>query len=79
MLNGRVLLFGGYDCMAAVGRTVARPDVLAQTTQSRQGETCRNRSELALDLSLKQRALILSETPSRSGERGSPKRGRVGA
>ncbi|QCD96133.1 hypothetical protein DEO72_LG6g835 [Vigna unguiculata] len=62
-----------------VGRIVARLDVIAQATQPRLGVTCRNRSELALELSLRRRALVLSETPSRSGDRGSPKRGRVGA
>ncbi|QCD89900.1 hypothetical protein DEO72_LG4g852 [Vigna unguiculata] len=65
--------------MAVAGRRVARLDVLAQATQSRLGETCRNKSKLALEHSLKRGALVLSEVSSRSGERGSPKRGRVGA
>ncbi|QCD92700.1 hypothetical protein DEO72_LG5g768 [Vigna unguiculata] len=67
--------------MTVAGRKVTRPDILPQATQSRLSETCRNGSELALalELSLKRRALVLSETPSRSGERGLPKRGRVGA
>jgi len=58
---------------------MVRLDVLAQVTQSRLGETCRNRSKLVLELSLRRRALVLSEVSSRSGERGSPQRGRVGA
>jgi len=70
--------------MAVAGRTIMRPDVLAQATQSRLSETCRNKSEprrpsLVLELSLRRRALVLSEAPSRESERGSPKRGRVGA
>jgi len=65
--------------MVVVGRTVARPDVLAQVTQSRLGKTCRNRSKLALELLLRRIALVLSEVSSRSGKRGSPKRGHVGA
>ncbi|QCE10426.1 hypothetical protein DEO72_LG10g1656 [Vigna unguiculata] len=55
-------------------RTVARPDVFAQATMSRLGETCRNRYKLALELSLRRRAFVLSEVLSRSGERSSPKR-----
>jgi len=69
----------GYDCTVVAGRTMVRPNVLAQAAQSHLGETCRNRSKLALELSLRWRALVLSEVLSRSGERGSPKRGRVGA
>ncbi|QCE09383.1 hypothetical protein DEO72_LG10g602 [Vigna unguiculata] len=68
----------GYDCMVVARRTVARPSVLAQATQSLLG-TCRNRYELALELSLGRKALVLSKTPSRLGERDSPKRGPVGA
>jgi len=68
-----------YECMVVAGRIVAKPDVFAQATLSRLGETCRNRSKLAFELSFKQRALVLSEVLSRSGERGSPKRERVGA
>ncbi|QCD82570.1 hypothetical protein DEO72_LG2g2910 [Vigna unguiculata] len=39
---------------------VARPEVLAQATQPRLGETCRNRFELALELSLRRRAFASS-------------------
>ncbi|QCD96795.1 hypothetical protein DEO72_LG6g1505 [Vigna unguiculata] len=66
------------------GRIVAKPDVFAQATLSRLGETCRNRSKLAFELSFKQRALVLSEPRRgtsplgkgwpRSSEEGSPKR-----
>jgi len=40
------------------GWTVARPDVLAQVTRPRIGETCRNRPKLALELSLRRRAFV---------------------
>jgi len=48
----------GYVWMDVAGWTVARPDVLAQATQSRLDETCRNRSKLALELSLRRRAFV---------------------
>jgi len=63
--------------MVVVGRTMTRCDVFAQANLSRLGETCRNRPRLTLELSLRRRALILSEVLSHSGERGSPKQGRV--
>jgi len=50
-LDGFVLLFG-YEGMAIAGRTMARPKFFAQATLSRLGETCRNRSQLTLELSL---------------------------
>ena len=65
--------------MAVAGRTVTRFDVLAQASLSCLGETCRNRPRFALKLSLRRRVLVLSEELSCSGERGSPKRERVGA
>jgi len=44
--------------MVVAGWTVARPNVLAQATWPRLGETCRNRPKLALELSLKRRAFV---------------------
>jgi len=67
------MLFG-YVCMAVAGRTMARYDVFAQVGLFRLGETSRNRPKFALELSLKRRALVLSEVLSLSSERGSPKR-----
>jgi len=61
------MLFG-YECMAVAGRIVARPDVFAQATLSHLGETCRNRPRLTLELSLRRRALVLSEVLSRLGK-----------
>jgi len=69
----------GCACIVVVGRTVARSDVIVQAGLSRLGETCRNRPRFALELSLKRRALVLSEVLSRSSERGSPKREHMGA
>jgi len=63
--------------MAVAGRIVTRSDVLAQANLTCLGETCRNKPSFTLEFSLKQRALVLSEVPSRSGERGSPKRERM--
>ena len=65
--------------MVVVGRTVMRSDIFAQASLSRLGETSRNMPRFILELSLRRRALVLSEVLSRSGERGSPKRERVGA
>jgi len=56
-LDERVLLLG-CDCVAVAGWIVARPEVLAQATQPRLGETCRNWFELALELSLRRRAFV---------------------
>jgi len=63
--------------MAVARRTMARSDVFAHVNLPRLGETCKNRPRLKLELSLRRRALVLSEVLSRSGERGSPKRERV--
>ncbi|QCD96695.1 hypothetical protein DEO72_LG6g1403 [Vigna unguiculata] len=63
---------------------MARSDVFVQASLSRLGETSKNRPKFALKLSLKRRALILSE-PKRgtsplgegwphSGEESSPQR-----
>jgi len=64
--------------MVVSGRTMARSDVFVQASLSRLGETSKNRPKFALKLSLKRRALILSEVLSRSSERGSPQQERVG-
>jgi len=73
-----VLLFG-YERMVVAGRTVTRSDAFAQASLSHLGKTNRNTPRFILDLSLKRRALILSEVLSRSSERGSPKRELLGA
>jgi len=76
-MKGLVELFGCV-CMADAGRTMASTDTLAQASLSRLGENSRKWPRLLLKLSLKLRALILSEVLSRSGERGSPKQELVG-
>ncbi|QCE13673.1 hypothetical protein DEO72_LG11g668 [Vigna unguiculata] len=63
-----VMLFG-FVCRADAGRTVARSDTFTQASLSRLGENSRNRPRFLLELSLKRRALVLSEVLSRSGEK----------
>ena len=67
-----VVLFGCV-CMVDTGRTVASTDTLAQASMSGLGEHSRNKPRFLLELSLRRRALVLSEVLSRSGERDSPK------
>jgi len=73
-----VLLFG-YECMVVAGRTMARSDVFTQPSLSRLGKTSRNTPRFILELSLRWRALVLSEVLSCLDERGSLKRELMGA
>jgi len=75
-MDNVVWLFG-CECVAVTGRTMARSVVFAQASLSRLGETRRNRPRFTLELSLRRRALVLSEVLPRLGEKGSPKRERV--
>jgi len=69
-----VIWLFGYECVAVAGRTVARSVIFSQASLSHLGETCRNRLKFTLELSLRRRALVLSEALPRSGERDSSKR-----
>jgi len=73
ILDERVLLLG-CDCIAVAGWTVARPDVLAQVMPRQDlQELIRTRARALAQA----KSFCLSETQSCSGERGSPKWGRV--
>jgi len=60
-------------------RTVEEYDILAQASGSRLSESIRNSPRLLRKLSLRRRALVLSEKSSRSSEEVSPKRENVKA
>ncbi|QCD93615.1 hypothetical protein DEO72_LG5g1690 [Vigna unguiculata] len=60
-----------------VVRIVARTAILVQPSLSCLGENSRGWPGFLLELSLRRRALVLSEVSSRSSEKGSPKRERV--
>jgi len=57
----------------------ARPVILAQATLSRLGETCRGQTLACARALAQAEGFSLSEVLSRSSERRSPKRERVGA
>jgi len=66
-----------WPCTIFLGlhaRIVGKTDILAQASRSRLSESITNPPRLSLELSLRRRALILSEKSSRSGEEVSPKR-----
>ena len=65
--------------MADIGRIMASTNTLAQASLARLIENSKNRPRFLFELSLRRRALVLSEMLSRSGEKGSPKRRLVGA
>jgi len=65
--------------VVVAGRTVTRFVALAQARLTRPWRDLQKQTKATLELSLKRKALVLSEAPSRSGERRSPKRERVGA